>query len=141
MICKFISVVISHFVSRLGNQMNLSFIHARLANTVLLYFLAMMIWAFWLFFRKRPSDPNFRGAFLISEILVLLQGGMGLVLWLTHLRPTGGSMHVLYGVIAVLGLPALYVTTKDRPSRYEMLVYAVAYFLLAAIVVRSRMTG
>jgi heme A synthase len=121
--------------------MNLSFFHARLANTVLFYFLAMMIWAFWLFFRKRNSDPNFRGAFLISEILVLLQGLLGLVLWLTHLRPAGGSMHLLYGVIAVLGLPALYAFTKDKPNRYEMLVYAIAYFLLAAIVIRSRMTG
>lgn len=121
--------------------MNLSFFHARLADTVLLYFLVMMVWALWLFLRKRGSEPNFRGAFLISEILVLAQAGLGWVLWLGHLRPAGGSMHVLYGIIAALGLPAIYVYTKDRPSRYQMLVYAVAYFLLAAILVRSRMTG
>lgn len=121
--------------------MTLSFFHARLAITVTLYFLAMMIWAFWLFLRKRESDPNFRGAFLISEILILIQAGLGLVLWLGHLSPAGGSMHVLYGAIGALGLPAIYVYTKDRPSRYEMLVYAVAYFLLAVILVRSRMTG
>lgn len=121
--------------------MAMSLFHARLANTVLLYFLAMMVWAFWLFFRKRGSNPNFRGAFIISEILVLLQGVLGLVMWLTQLRPAGGSMHLLYGVIAILGLPAIYAYTRGRPNRYEMFVYAVAYFLLAAILVRSRMTG
>jgi hypothetical protein len=121
--------------------MDLSFIHARLSDTVLLYFLVMMVWSTWRFFRKQGEDPNYLGALLISEILVLFQGGLGLVLWFTSLRPAGGSMHLLYGVMGALGVPAVYAYTKSRPNRYQMLVYAVAYFLLGALIIRSQMTG
>ena len=121
--------------------MDLSFIHDRLANTVLLYFLAMMLWSIWRFFRKQGEDPNYRGALLISEILVLFQAGLGVLLWFTSRRPDGGSMHLLYGVMAALGLPAVYAYIKNRTNRYQMLVYAVTYLLLVALIIRSQMTG
>jgi len=121
--------------------MSLSLVHARLANTVLMYFIAMMLWAFWRFFRKEDVDPNFRGALVISEILILLQGLLGGILWLNHGRPEQESMHLLYGIIAIAGIPAVYTFSQKGKTRYEMLAYGAVYFSLIAIVIRSMMTG
>ena len=47
--------------------MSLTFIHSRLANTVILYFLLLMLWSFWRYFHKQGLDSNFRGALVISD--------------------------------------------------------------------------
>ena len=55
-------------------------IHDGLANTVLLYVLVMGIWGLWRFFRKQGVDSSFWGALVIAEILILVQGGIGIVM-------------------------------------------------------------
>jgi len=121
--------------------MLLTLIHNRLANSVILYLLVMMVWSLWRYFRKEGANSNFRGAVVISEILILVQSGMGGILWLSNLRPERGGMHVLYGIVGILGIPSVFAFTKGRQSRYEMLVYGVAYLCLLGIILRSMATG
>jgi hypothetical protein len=121
--------------------MPLTFFHNRLAITVSLYFGAMGIWSLWRFFRKTGFDSNYRGAVVISEIIMLFQGGLGGLLWLNALRPGHGSMHVLYGIIGLGGLPFIYSITKGRENRYEMLLYGAMYFCLLGIIWRLFATG
>jgi len=121
--------------------MPLTLIHARFATSVSLYFLAMMLWSFWRYFKQEDFSSNFRGALVISEIIVLLQGVLGLLLWMSNLRPERGAIHILYGIVAASGLPFIYSITKGRENRYEMLLYAVMYLGLVGIVMRSVATG
>ena len=116
-------------------------IHSRLSNTVLLYCLVLAFWGLWRFFRKEGVGSSFWGAVVIAEVLVLLQGGLGITLWATGLRPERGAIHILYGVVSVLSLPAVYVYTKGRDERREMLVYAVVLLFMVGISIRAITTG
>ena len=58
--------------------MTLITIHARLANTAVLFVAIMALWSFWKFFRKQKLDSNFSGALAIAEILILAQSALGL---------------------------------------------------------------
>ena len=121
--------------------MPLSIIHARLSTSVLLYCVALMLWAFWRFFKKEGMNSSFWGAIVISEILIIVQGALGIVLWLSNLRPDHGGMHILYGIVGALGVPVIFSITKGKENRYEMLLYAVGYFCVAALAMRSMATG
>jgi len=120
--------------------MPLTLIHGRLANTVILYLIALTIWAFWRFFRKEGMSPNYRGALIISMLLIFFQTFLGGILWLGDSRPDS-TMHLLYGIIGVIGIPAVYVFTKERQNRYEMLLIGTGLLFLIGIVFRLVATG
>lgn len=90
--------------------MSLALIHDRLADTAGLFIAALGVWALVLRLRGRPLDSNWFGAAVIGEVLIILQGLLGGWLYLQGLgvvlpRP---FMHILYGVVAVVTLPAAY---------------------------------
>ncbi len=116
-------------------------IHARLANTALLYFTILAIWGLWQYFRKQPLSSSYRGALMIAEILILAQGTLGIILYAIGLQASRGSMHILYGIVGALGIPAVYVFTKGKDDRNVVLVYAAVTFLCAILFLRSMATG
>ncbi len=88
--------------------MGLSQIHAGLANTAVLFIAALGIWALALRVMRRPLDSTWFGAAMIGELLIIGQGLVGSLLYFQGLnvalpRP---FMHILYGVVAVICLPA-----------------------------------
>jgi hypothetical protein len=123
--------------------MTLVTIHARLANTAVLFVAIMALWSFWKFFRKQKLDPNYFGALAIAEMLILAQSALGLWVAVTgHFasldRP---SMHILYGAVSALTIPAVYIFTK-ADERYQVaLIYGVCLIFLAFIVWRLMVTG
>jgi heme A synthase len=121
--------------------MSLVEIHGRLANTSLIFLLIMVVWGFWRFFRRQGLGASFWGALVIAEILIIAQGGLGGYLWISGLRPVRGAIHILYGVVSVMAIPLVYIYTKGRQERPEMLMYAVALLIMVGLVVRSMVTG
>ena len=119
----------------------MALIHGRLANTVLLYVLVLGIWGFWRYFRKQGLDSSFWGALVIAEILILVQGILGIVLLFMGLSPERGFVHILYGIVSAIGLPAVYVFTKGQDERRDMLVYGAVLLFLFAIAIRAMATG
>ncbi|NOZ29411.1 MAG: hypothetical protein GXP39_15355 [Chloroflexi bacterium] len=115
-------------------------VHDRLANTVLLYLLAMTLWGWWRFLRRRGVDGSYWGALVIVELVLIVQGGLGGFLWLQGIRPAR-SIHVLYGVMSILALPTAYAYTRGRGERAEMLLYSVVTLILIGLVLRAMMTG
>lgn len=88
--------------------MGLIEIHKGLSNTAVLFIAVLGIWALVLRFRSRPLDTSWAGAAMIGELLIVAQATIGGLLYLQGLssalpRP---FMHVLYGVIALICLPA-----------------------------------
>lgn len=120
--------------------MTITEIHGRIATTILLYLLALSIWGFLRFFFKRGLDSNFWGALVIGEVVTVIQGGIGIYLWATGGQP-GQPIHILYGVLSALGIPAVFAFTRGRDSRREMLIYAAALLFLVGISFRALDTG
>jgi heme A synthase len=116
-------------------------IHARLGNTVILFVVILAIWGAWRFLRGQGLISSYWGALVIAEVLILFQGGLGAYMWAIGARPEEGGMHILYGVVSLLPLPLVYVYTKGRDGRPEMLMYTVAFLMLVGLVLRAISTG
>ena len=117
-------------------------VHSRLAITTIMYAVIMAVWGLYKYIRKRQIDSNYWGAIVISEVLILVQAGIGVYMFLGgvgHL--TRGYMHILYGIVAALSVPAVYVFSKGDDTRRMNLIYGLIYIFQAGILVRSMMTG
>lgn len=121
--------------------MSLSNIHDRLSVTIVLYAFILAVWGLWRYYRKQGLDGSFWGALAINEILVLIQGLIGILMWSSNLRPDRGTMHVLYGVVTALSLPATYAFTRGRDTRREMLAYALVLLAVIGLAGRAMITG
>lgn len=85
-------------------------IHLRLANTAALFVGILAVWALFLRVRNQGLEGGWLGAAIIGELLIVAEALLGLYLYLQGLsvalpRP---FMHILYGLVAVLTLPAAY---------------------------------
>ena len=114
--------------------------HARLANAALYYFIILALWGYWRFFRKQGLSSGFWGSVVIGEILLLLQSGLGALLLLSGSSP-GRGIHILYGVVSLLALPAVYLYTRGRQERAEMLMYSTTTLITFGLVLRAITTA
>jgi hypothetical protein len=117
-------------------------IHGRLAYTAIFYTVVMALWGVWRFFRKQNVDSSYWGALVIAEILYIAQTLLGTYLYLFAGRvPVGGGMHILYGVVAILVLPAMFFFTRGDETRRAQLVYGAGFLFMIGILLRSIATG
>lgn len=120
--------------------MNVIEIHARFANTILLFCLIMAVWGAWRFLRVQGIAASYWGALVIAEALILAQVGIGVYIWVLGLRPVEG-IHLLYGFVIALPIPFVYLYTRGRDGRPEILLYTVAFLVLLGLTVRAITTG
>ena len=116
-------------------------LHRGLANSSQLYFFAIALWGIWRFIRKQGVDSSYRGALVIADILIVAQGLIGFFLFLSGNSPAQGGIHILYGIMSALILPAVYAYTKGGGNRSEILVYAAAALVSAILIMRAIITG
>ena len=121
--------------------MNLVTFHSRLAITVILYMIIVCLWGFWRVIRKEEMGGSFWGALVIAEIVILIQGAIGIFLYAIGLEPGRGGMHILYGIVGSIGIPAVYIFTKGSNDRRAMLVYTAVLLFNSGIFLRSLATG
>jgi len=119
----------------------MDFIHGRLANSVLLYVILMALWGFWRFFRKQGVDSSYWGAVVIAEVLILIQGVVGVYMRINGVLPARGWFHILYGIVIAIALPGVYMYTKGRDERRDILIYAAVFLFLIGISLRAISTG
>lgn len=115
--------------------------HEGLSRAALIYCSAMAIWGFLRFFRGQGLNGGYVGAVVIAEILLLVQGIVGIILWLGAGTYQPGYIHWIYGIVLVLGAPVVYTYTKGRQGRPEMLLYSVAFLIMIALVLRAMVTA
>ena len=120
--------------------MSLVQIHDSLANTALIYFAILALWGLVRFARRQGISSRYWGALVIAELLILTQGGIGAFLWYTGHRPDRG-IHILYGLVSALAIPAVYAFTQGREERSEMLMYGVATLVAVGLVLRAITTA
>jgi hypothetical protein len=108
-------------------------VHARLGNGVVLIYLALAIWGAVRFARRQGVSESYWVALVIAELVILTQGGLGIYLWYGGIRSAQGP-HVLYGFVSPLTTPAVYVFTRGREGRSEMLAYTVMALVTVGLV-------
>ncbi len=119
----------------------LIFVHERLSITILLFAAALGLWGFWNYLRGEGVTGSYMGALAIAMGLIVVEVALGVILFLQGLRPPRSGMHLLYGVVALITLPAAFAFTRGRTGRYESLIYAVIALFLVGIAIRLRTTG
>jgi len=65
-----------------------SLFHDRLATTVLLFFVVAGVWGLVEFARGGQLGGNIAGMLIIGQVLVVVQGALGMVLFVFDNRPT-----------------------------------------------------
>ena len=108
-------------------------IHSRLSQTVVLFFLFLGIWGLYRAIRRYGVDGSYMGALVIGQILYIVQGILGAILWATgHLgavaRP---EMHILYGAFALVFLPFVFLVwlKGDDSNRAQWMLALTTLFL------------
>ena len=120
--------------------MTLSEFHGQLSNAVVLYAVILGVWGIYDFVRRQGVSEGYWGALVIGELLILAQGSLGGLLWAQGVRPERG-VHVIYGVVTALGIPAIYVYTRGREGRAENLAYGSASLIVALLAYRAIITA
>jgi hypothetical protein len=120
--------------------MTLTEVHVRLSNAVILYAVILGVWGFYGFVQRRQVSEGYWGALVIGQVLILAQGLLGALLFYQGIRPDRG-VHVLYGVVTALGIPAIYVYTRGRDGRAENLAYGSMTLIVALLAYRAVITA
>jgi hypothetical protein len=117
-------------------------IHGRLGNTALLYTAVLAVWALWRYFRRQGMDSSYWGALAIAEVLLLVKGALGGYIYLSGIAHLERSfMHLLYGVVSLLVIPAVFAFTRGDDRRRVMLIYGVALLFLVGVILRAQMVA
>jgi hypothetical protein len=120
---------------------SLILLHARLLITILLFFGALSIWGFFGYLRGQGVSGSYLGALAIGELLMLAEFALGVLLFVNGQQPYRPSIHILYGVVAIITLPGTFAYVRGRDSRWEQLIYVAACLFLCGIALRGLATG
>ena len=120
--------------------MTLTEIHARLATTMLLFLAIAAVWGLASFFLRREVSGSYWGILAVGEILIVAQVIVGVVLLIQGARPDRG-IHILYGVVAAISLPAYYAYTRGRDDRQANLTYGLICLFIIGISLRAMGTA
>jgi hypothetical protein len=115
-------------------------LHQGFAAVFLLYSLFMGLWGIFLYFRGSNPSGGYLGALVLDEGVAVLQGLIGIVLLLQGHRPHD-ALHYLYGVVAVITLPAAYFLGNGAQDRRDSGIFGLAGLLLVGIALRGMATG
>lgn len=118
----------------------MALLHDRLALTVTLFTALAGAWGVVAAVRRRPVEAGYWGIIGVGEILILAQGVLGVLLYIGGERP-GRSIHILYGALTALALPAWYVISRGRDDHRSQWLYALLFFLLTALSLRAAATA
>jgi hypothetical protein len=119
----------------------LLFMHMRLLVTILLFFGALTLWGLFGYLRGQEISGGYRGALAIGELLMLALFVIGVLLLLGGRQPSRPTIHILYGIVAIMMLPGTFAYTRGRDSRWEQLIYAAVCLFLCGIALRALETG
>ena len=122
----------------------LSNIHRGLAQSGILFFIALGVWALWLRIRSRPLDGSWYGAAAIGELLMIAEFLLG---WLLYGQGLGENLarpfvHILYATVAIITLPAAYLYLSSlKDENVKTTLFAIVCFFLMEVIIRARVVA
>lgn len=106
---------------------------------MILFMFACGVWGLVSAFRG-GFDGSLAGALVLGEGLILLQGVLGIVLYLIGARPSNG-LHFLYGVSAAVTLPGVYSYARNKSPQQQSLMFGAAALFIMGLAIRGITTG
>jgi len=116
--------------------MPLTAIHDRLATSMLLFLAVAGLWGVGSSLLKRGMSGSYWGILAVGELLILAQAITGIVMWLEGARPARG-IHLLYGAVALLGLPGYYAYSRGRDDPQTARSFGLICLFLVGISLRA----
>ena len=108
---------------------------------MLLFMAAIGIWGIYsCIFTGGGVTGSFSGALAIGEVLILAQVAFGVILYIKGYRPES-SIHILYGLTAVIALPFIWSYMRERDARQALLIFSLGRLFVAGLAVRGMTTG
>lgn len=120
--------------------MDLVTVHASLGRAAIMFMLICGLWGLYNYWRRRGVAGSYWGTLVIGEGLLALIGVLGVTLLVTVGRPRD-LIHILYGALSVLSLPAAYVYSGGRDSPRESLVYGLVCLFVTGLTLRALTTA
>jgi heme A synthase len=114
--------------------------HDRLATTIVLFFAVVGLWGLLEFFRGGQLGGNIAGALVMGQVLIVVQGALGMMLFVWGDRPND-MVHLLYGFTAALVLPFVWSYVRDRAPRQGLLLYSLVALFIVGLAIRGMTTG
>lgn len=114
--------------------------HGNLFYAIMLVGLIVGIWGIVLYFCKQGITQAFRSILLLFFTLALLEGALGLTLFLSGLRPHD-PLHYVYGGIVVFALPVALGYSSGKNIRKDSLIFGIAALIAIAAATRAFFTG
>jgi CDP-diglyceride synthetase len=114
--------------------------HDRLSVTILLFFAVAGLWGLLEYARGNTLSGSISGALVIGQVLVVIQGALGMVLYLFGDRPDD-PVHLLYGFTAALVLPFVWSYMRSRAPRQALLLYSLIALFIVGLAIRGITTG
>ena len=114
--------------------------HDRLATTIILFFAVAGIWGIIEYVRGGAIGGAIAGILVVGQILVVVQGILGLVLFAWGDRPDD-LVHLLYGFTAALVMPFAWTYFRDRNPRQGLLINSLIALFIVGLAIRGMTTG
>ncbi len=111
-----------------------------MAITMLLFMGAVGLWGMWSFLRGGVMEGSLSGALIIGQVLIGIQGALGMVLFTNHERPAD-SVHILYGIAAFVTMPFVWSYVRERHPRQGLFFYSLAALFIMGLSIRGIATG
>lgn len=115
-------------------------LHDNLSTTVILFFLVVGLWGLLEFARGGALTGSIVGALIISQVLIVVQGAFGLVLYINGPRPSD-PVHILYGLTAALIMPFLWMYFRERAPRQTLFFFSLISLFIVGLAIRGMATG
>jgi len=115
-------------------------LHSRLQVTITLALAALVVWGV-VSYARGGVGRGYQAGLAIAQLLILAEGALGLILLVAGGAPGRLALHIVYGAVAALILPGVYLANRGRQGRWEALIYAAACLLLVGVAIRAYETG
>ena len=102
--------------------------------------IAAVVWGIVTVRRNQPFTEGFRGLLYTLAFSGLEQAILGVVLFAAGCRPNN-MLHLVYGLIALVGVPLAFAYTSEELNKRDMQVLAFASFAITAAAWRAISTG
>lgn len=114
-------------------------LHNSLALSMLYFMLVCGVWGL-ISALGQGLSASLSGALVIGEALIVVQGALGALSYAGGSRP-GQGVHVLYGLTAVITLPAIYSYARGRSSKQQALLFGFGALFIFGLAIRGMVTG
>lgn len=115
--------------------------HGRLFTTIMLVFGVLTVWGVLAALGRRGPSDYFMSVLAIGQLLMIAQGLIGTIVWLGGLHASDHVTHVIYGILCVLALPAIFIYVRERNPVSQQWTYSLTCLFLFSIAYRALETG